>query len=300
MADGGPQHTIGVAAPGRKRPFGRSLGDFRIEGAATPNGLYPAEERLLVCAARGAECEIASKRPEEEAPENTVRGSFLRFLLLGGDDNAPVHEKGIILRGAFVAQAIDLTSAKGICSISILSCLVSDTFWAKNAVMNEIIFSGTKITSLSFNSANILGNVFLDDNFECYQEIDLKGARINGDLNCDGGRVLNPKGFTLNAENAIISGNVFLRSDFVSHGILSFRRAEIKGSFGCDGGTFINKEEYGNLSNMREPFSERAIDLSSVRVGGGILVWLGFWSPQKVGQNRRFIGFAWSLCNTTF
>ena len=84
--------------PRPKRAFGRSLADFRIDGATTPNGLHPAEERLLDCAARGKECDIALGSPREEAaPENTVRGAFLRFLLLGGDEDAPVHEKGVIL-----------------------------------------------------------------------------------------------------------------------------------------------------------------------------------------------------------
>ena len=79
MADGGPQEVIGHALPRPKRAFGRSLADFRMEGAATPNGLHPAEERLLDCAARGTECHIAPVRPEKATPENTVRGAFLRF-----------------------------------------------------------------------------------------------------------------------------------------------------------------------------------------------------------------------------
>ena len=133
MADGGPQDAIGHALPRPKRAFGRSLADFRIEGATTPNGLHPAEERLLDCAARGTECRIASVRPEKATPENTVRGAFLRFLLLGGDEDAPVHEKGAILHGAFVDSDIDLESAEAVRSFRLINCHIAGRLAGSNA-----------------------------------------------------------------------------------------------------------------------------------------------------------------------
>ena len=35
------------------------------------------------------------KRPEEKSQANVVRADFLRFLILGGDENTPIHEWGI-------------------------------------------------------------------------------------------------------------------------------------------------------------------------------------------------------------
>jgi hypothetical protein len=34
--------------------------------------------------------------------ENRVRADFLRFLMLGGDKDAPIHEKGVQLQGAWM------------------------------------------------------------------------------------------------------------------------------------------------------------------------------------------------------
>ena len=142
--------------------FGRSLADFRIEGATTSNGLHPAEERLLDCAARGTECHIASVRPEEATPENTVRGGFLRFLLLGGDEDAPVHEKGVILNGAFIEGGIDLESAKDVHSFWFLRCHIGEPINGRNANFDDVTLQACQLGNLNFASASISGDVVLD------------------------------------------------------------------------------------------------------------------------------------------
>ena len=62
--------------------------------------------------ARGEECGIGGTFPSDQTDDNRVRGAFLRFLLLGGDEDALVHEKGVMLRGAFINGDIDLESAQ--------------------------------------------------------------------------------------------------------------------------------------------------------------------------------------------
>ena len=160
MADGGPQDAIGHALPRPKRAFGRSLADFRIQGATTPNGLHPAEEQLLDCAARGTECDIAPVRPEEAAPENTVRGAFLRFLLLGGDEDAPVHEKGVILHGAFIEGRIDLESAKDVHSFRFWRCHIAQPIIGRNANFDGITLPQCQLGNLNFRTASIAGECF--------------------------------------------------------------------------------------------------------------------------------------------
>ena len=45
-----------VASPQQKRPYGRSLGDFRDQ--ATESGLSPAEEKLLTAVTKGEKCDL--------------------------------------------------------------------------------------------------------------------------------------------------------------------------------------------------------------------------------------------------
>jgi hypothetical protein len=47
----------------------------------------------------------------EVSQTDTIRGAFIRFLLLGGEQLAPIHEKGLMLRGARIDGDIDLEGA---------------------------------------------------------------------------------------------------------------------------------------------------------------------------------------------
>jgi hypothetical protein len=55
-------------------------------------------------------------------PEIHVRAGFLRFLALGGDEGAPVHEKGVQLKGAYVDGEFDLTFCDKVVPIDFENC----------------------------------------------------------------------------------------------------------------------------------------------------------------------------------
>ncbi|HQT74926.1 MAG TPA: hypothetical protein PLX84_13395 [Acidiphilium sp.] len=87
-------------ARGAKRPKGRTLAEFEP--------LSAAERKLLACAAAGGVAVFGKERPESAIDAKTLRGTFIRFLALGGDEDAPVHETGVQLQGAWIEGAFDL------------------------------------------------------------------------------------------------------------------------------------------------------------------------------------------------
>src|SRR4051794_37310387 len=98
MADKPPAPPKSSAKPKRpgNLPHGRWLGDFEP--------LSKVERQLVEHCARGAWLSLAEERPEKPSAENRIRASIIRFLLLGGDDQNPVHEKGVMVRGAWVEE----------------------------------------------------------------------------------------------------------------------------------------------------------------------------------------------------
>jgi len=142
-----------------KRAFGRRLADFIIEGATTPHRLHLAEEKLLNCAARGEHCEIAESLPETASDENRLRPGFLRFLLLGGDEDTPVHEKGVQLGGAFIDGDIDLESAPDTGPLHLLHCRINGALIGRNARLGKLIFGGSHIRAMSCFCAKVKGDV---------------------------------------------------------------------------------------------------------------------------------------------
>jgi hypothetical protein len=90
-----------MPSPAPKRAYGRNLADF--------GDLHPAEKDLLDKCAHGKVAKLGDDVPADDSdPGKLVRASFLRFLLLGGDEQAPVHEQGVQLFGAWIQGKLDL------------------------------------------------------------------------------------------------------------------------------------------------------------------------------------------------
>jgi hypothetical protein len=252
-----------------KRAFGRSLGDFRIEGKDTPHGLWPAEEKLLEATARGEACDIARKLPEEATDDNRVRGAFLRFLLLGGDENAPVHEKGVMLYRAYVDGDIDLESAPAAQPLTLAWCRIAGKLIGRNARLGRLILQGSHIRGIRCDGAKVMGSVFLYDGFAAEGEVRFHSAEVGGAFNCGNGTFKNPGSTALACDRAKMTGDVFLRNGFTAEGKVSFVGAEISGQFSCNKGTFKNPGGY-------------AFDCSRIKVTGTVILGEGFTAEGEV------------------
>lgn len=96
-----------------------------------------------------------------------------------------------------------------------------------------------KDTALTFSSAKIAGNVWMDEKFIAEGEVKFIGANIGGDLKCSGGKFINPKGRAINADISEVNGNVFFDKDeyndytFKSYGEVKLSGAKIKGQLRC-------------------------------------------------------------------
>ena len=113
-------------------------GPFPISQSVTeerPQGLWPAEQKLLEHVRKGEPCEIGKERPTECTDENRIDAAFLRFLLLGGDETAPVHETGMDTgRGAYIFRDIDLINCYDIVGrLGCSKCYISGELIGRHA-----------------------------------------------------------------------------------------------------------------------------------------------------------------------
>src|SRR5258708_726292 len=93
---------------------GRSISHFQE--------LFVAEQQLCDAARTGSKTKIGDERPEQGDAQNIVRGEFIRFLALGGDRTIPVHERGIILKGAYITGELDLEACTNVRPLQFESC----------------------------------------------------------------------------------------------------------------------------------------------------------------------------------
>lgn len=228
------------AKPARRRPrkkaqmparaYGRSLSDFEP--------LLPAERKLLEATARGEVAVIGDKRPEEATKENTVRASFLRFLLLGGDEQAPAHQQGARLSGAWVSGALNLENCTAVSAIHCEECNFVEPLSLRRSSLPGIFMPGSMVKGIEANRANVKNGVFLRDGFVATGTVRIIGAKIDGNLDCRNGQFDGNGEQSIVAARALIEGSVFLRNNFKAIGTTNFVGTQIGNDLVCDSGEF--------------------------------------------------------------
>ena len=84
----------------------------------------PGEQRLLDACKKGEVALLGDSTPEQAVDKQRVRAAFVRFLLLGGDEQVHVHEISVHLHGAFVEGALDLNGCHIATNVDLTPCCV--------------------------------------------------------------------------------------------------------------------------------------------------------------------------------
>lgn len=241
---------------------GRRLGDFGI--------LTHAEESLLHAARKGMGSEFAKILPEidEGDGENvrTIRSAFVRYLALGGCEDAPVHERGIWIQGAVIDGDLDFTGCENVRPIALEYCVIRGRLILRDARTRTINLDyshvcGSRVSGseasrgysvIEARRARIDGSVYCRRGFVAEGEVNFVEAEITGSLECHGGHFMCHEGEEVTEAERIaiacsrmkVGGSVFFISEsdhkFIAEGQVRFQRAEIGGDLRCDGGEFIH------------------------------------------------------------
>lgn len=218
------------------KPFGRSLSDF--------DELLPAEKRLRDAVRVGELVIVGLERPNECTPDNEIRAGFLRFLALGGDEYAHVHEHGVKVFGAWISDVFDVMASDIAGNFTVCRSHFAETPVLLDAHFHgSLILNGSQLPGLKADRLLVDGNISLTEAFSNNSEIRLLGARIGGDFMCRNCIFDNPKGDALSVDRAKIEGNVYLDEGFQAQGAVRLPGASIKGDLYCDDASFSHTEE---------------------------------------------------------
>lgn len=268
-----------------KRAHGRSLADFRIETATTPHGLLPAEERLLVAAARGEGCRVSNldwKIPEDlvmlaSGHDWRLRARFLRFLALGGDCTTPVHEKGLEIEQAYIEGDLDLDCCECVSQLNVIDSYFADSVVLLDAHLKGLNLTGSRVVAIAGDRTTIDGSVLLRHGFKAEGSVRFISATIGANLDCGDGRLCRAGHPALMLDNAKVMGSVLLNRGLVVEGTVRLLGAEIGSTLECDGGTFVNPSGdalhfdrltlKGGLFLRRDFTAKGIISLAGARVG---------------------------------
>jgi hypothetical protein len=186
-------------------------------------------------------------------------GTFHAGADAGGRPAAAIFADGVEIGRGFIfpAQATGEIRLVGARLGGDLSC-VGGTFGADKAAAWQTS------PAISADGLEVGGTAFLQPG-EARGEVRLRGAKLGGDLTCDGGAFqampyadLAPRP-ALNAAGLTVGGSVFLR--VVASGEVNLRGARLGGDLSCDGGVF-------RAAPLLPDPTARALNLAGVRVDG--------------------------------
>jgi hypothetical protein len=264
------------------QPLGSSLRDFKRSDENKAWGLFPAEEKLLEAARAGKECCINCSLPTSPGDSNRIRAGLLRFLLLGGDESAPVHQRGVSLHGAYIDGDIDLRDSEVLRPLRLRACRIDGSLLGENAKFKCCELTGSHLKGINCDGAKFDGDLVLDQGFSSQSEVRFVGCQINGNLNCSGGNFY--RGTASDNETRAlffslsrIAQKVSLNEGFIAQGEVRGVDVEIGGHLDCRNAQFNNP-------------GHAACHFDGAKISGAIFLACGFRAEGDVHFPRAKIG----------
>ncbi len=251
------------------KPEGRTLAEFKP--------LKPAELDLLQNSRLGTVTVISNTCPNTENVNNIVRGSFLRFLALGGDEFAPIHEHGVQLSGAWILDELEMVAARIPSNLKIHNChFDSVLFFIDTRVSGTLDLSGCQVPGF-FGSRLVCDGSLLLRQFTSTLGVVLQRATIGGDLDCAGAILEAQNGVALLADMSVTRGSVFLNRNFITKGEVHLLGVQIDGALVCSDATIVSTQGV-------------AMIFDGAAVKGGVFLSPGFTAKGEVRLLGAHIG----------
>jgi hypothetical protein len=265
--------------------------------------LSPAEIKLVQMAPGGflAVCG-PNDRPDDPAndpsradadwkEDRTIRATLIRWICIDRQAKELVDTRGIRVFGAVLTGDLDLSYAKIIFPLSFRCSRLSGKANLHAVEALEIDLEGTWTGSIDASNADVKASMIIRDGFHAEGEVDLREAKIGGDLDCRKAVFKNPPQknadksvLALNADNLDVTGDISLSEGFRAEGAVRLIGAKVGGELTCIGGHFANPVVEGAEASGDAINADRAV------VTGTVFLSKGFEARGRVSLIGAQIG----------
>ena len=133
-----------------------------------------------------------------------------------------------MIEGAWIIDQLDLDGEVVPVRLVLVSCTFEQDVILLDCTLPGLHLKGFQLPALNVQRLLCEGSLHLRDGFRAISKVDLLGAKITGQLSCQGGRFL-AKDVVLNCYAITVGADVFLRRVFETRGTINLIWAEIVG-----------------------------------------------------------------------
>ncbi|MBS0208048.1 MAG: hypothetical protein JSS27_03745 [Planctomycetes bacterium] len=274
--------------------------------------LTEAEVRMFRAVAEGKFPDFSSPHAPENDPalaerwpkERVVAADRIVWLATDPDATRFVTHRGIGLKGVRIDGRIDLQAANIVFALYFDRCALPAGVNLLGAEIHALNLSGSHVGRITADGAKIEASVILRAGCKVNGRVRLIGARIGGNVDCEGGTFVGGEGEALALDSAKIEGSVLLNQRFLAEGNVRLLGAEIGGNLSCEAGQFVNPGKNaltadrmkveGNVF-LSDGFAPQGrVSLPSTTIAG-FFVWRNVARPQDTSLDLRsaHVGTLW-------
>jgi hypothetical protein len=240
----------------------------------TPYDPLTEQELALIDAARtGATCNLGSS-PEDK---KVIRSAVFRDLCLEryGWCIDPI---GIRLVGAVFKEALRLDDIDLNFGLDLRNCIFHNIFSIDGCTLRFLFLNGCRLNDdFTANRVEVKQDIYLNSGFEVTGKVSIDSAKIEGLLDCRGGKFYFEGEGCLNANMIEVGQSILLNQGFEAKGQVSLQAARVRGQFSCSGGKFHYEEGI-------------CLNASAIEVDQSILLNHGFEAKGQVYLQRARLG----------
>ena len=206
--------------------------------------------------------------------DRRVRADLIRWL--GEDDAARklVDPHGINIFAVWVEGVLDLSYLHINFPVNLWRSSISSGINLHSAELAELelvgsqigenstVYAGSVRVALNGEGLTVHGSVLLSDGFHAFGQVNLYGAKVDGQLYCNRGQFSDPGGKSLLLRLATIGGEAALDGGFSSDGLVDLGGAKIGGDLLINGATFSAPKSGLIASNL----NARELDWTAVAI----------------------------------
>jgi hypothetical protein len=220
------------------------------------------EQALLKACREGVGVAGVVDLPEIGDQSKRVRPELITYLLRGGCDDpngARPLATGVQLFGAWIDGKLNFDGGDSELPLLLGHCRLPDGVNFMDARLQGVILQGCEVAKvMDLQRISIKNDLFIKQKTKITCMVNLGGAKIGGQLNCQNAKFENPKKnakfenpkknatsdnpyeTALNCNSAVIEGSVFLDDGFHAKGMVNLVSAQIGGQLNCKNANFDN------------------------------------------------------------